>query len=98
MEAAVPAAVPIWQKYLLTPDEAAALSGLSPSFIRHAGLRAKNDGYNFPCCWIGMHMKVNRILFEKWLIDKTDGHRDFKTEWLIKETDKPRRGRPRKVR
>ncbi|WP_196592450.1 helix-turn-helix domain-containing protein [Pectinatus frisingensis] len=92
--------VPIWKKYLLSPDEASELTGLSTAFIRYAGQMTKAGEYDLPCVWIGNHLKINRLLLEKWLEDKTDGHRDFKTAFIIKQIKEaiPHRGRPRKVR
>lgn len=98
-EAISTAAVPVWEKYLLSPAEASALTGLSEPFLRYAGNMTKAGEYDLPCCWIGSHLKINRLELIEWLKDKSDGHRDFKTAFLVKQTKKAvRRGRPRKIR
>lgn len=98
--AALNDAVPIWKKYLLTPEETSELTGLSAAFIRYAGQMTRNGDYDLPCVWVGNHLKINRLMLEEWLQDKTDGHRDFKTAFIIKsiEENVPHRGRPRKIR
>ncbi len=92
--------VPIWQKYLLSPAETAELSGLPIEFVRSAGNMARTGQYDFPCIWIGNRLKINRLLFEKWLQDKTDGRHDFKTEFIQQNIESygPKKGRPRKIR
>ena len=92
--------IPVWQKILLTPDEATELFGLSAQFFRVAGALTKNGQYDLPCCWMGSHLKINRPKLEKWLEDKSDGITDFKTSYLLEKIKEntPRRGRKRKER
>lgn len=100
MQEALTASVPIWKKYFLTPDEAAEYTGITAAFFRYAGNLSKTGDYDLPCVWIGTHLKINRIMLENWLADKTDGRMDFKTAFLVKtvEEKQARKGRPRRVR
>lgn len=95
-------AVPITKKYLLSPDEASALSGLPANLLRFYGKLAKEDnGFSFPCSWAGAHLKINRIGLERWLLERADGHFDFTEKYILKKMQQAtttKRGRPRKVR
>lgn len=95
-------AVPITKKYLLTPDEASALSGLPANILRFYGKLAKEDNnFSFPCSWAGSHLKINRIGLERWLLERADGQYDFTEKYalkLIEQATTAKRGRPRKVR
>lgn len=94
-------AVPITMKYLLTPDEASALSGLPANLLRFYGKLAKDDNnFSFPCSWAGTHMKINRIGLERWLLERADGHFDFTEKYILEQMQATtaKRGRPRKVR
>lgn len=92
--------VPIWRKYFLTPEETAKYTGIPVTFFRCAGNLAKSGEYDLPCVWVGNHLKINRIMLENWLADKTNGRMDFKTTFLIKTIEEKQihRGRPRRVR
>ena len=94
-------AVPITKKYLLTPDEASELSGLSANLLRFYGRLAKESNFDFPCSWAGSHLKINRIGLERWLLERADGHFDFTEKYILEQMQQAttaKRGRPRKVR
>lgn len=93
--------IPIWEKYLLTPEEASELVGLPASFFRMAGQLTRDRKYDLPCSWNGERLKINRVLLQKWLDSKSDGRTNFKMSFILKDIENrnsQQRGRPRKAR
>lgn len=95
--------IPVWQKYVITPEEASSLFALPAEFFRLAGHLTKEGIYDLPCFWIGSHLKINRMKMIEWLNSKSDGREDFKTSLLKKRVEElknglNKRGRKRKIR
>lgn len=98
--------IPIWEKYVLSPEEASRLFSLPAEFFRLAGALTKAGAYDLPCFWVGSHLKINRLKTIEWINDKCyTGREDFKTslikqrvEEYKKELCTHRRGRKRKAR
>lgn len=94
--------IPIWVKAVLTPEEAAVLGGVDTKFIRAHGYLAKLGRSDFPCFFVGSHMKIHRELFIKWLADIAIDHKCYEAKLVreaVKKAMEPKKaGRPRKVR
>ncbi len=94
--------IPIWEKAVLTAEEAAELSGVNISILRIHGHLAVLGQSEFPSFFVGNHMKVHRELFIKWLADIAKNHEklELKTvKRVLEEATAPStRGRPRKNR
>lgn len=99
--------IPIWNKAVLSSEEAAEYGNLALVQIQAHALLAKHGKSSFPCFWVGQSIKVHRKAFDKWLEDLALGHYVLelsKVKGIIEklqnnELNVPkRRGRPRKDR
>ncbi len=69
--------IPIWHKESITPDECSILTGLGAKQIRILGHLAKKGCGDFPCFWVGNHMKISRNLLSRWIDEMASGHHDL---------------------
>ncbi|PWM77021.1 MAG: hypothetical protein DBY32_09355 [Phascolarctobacterium sp.] len=97
--------VPIWNKAVLSSEEAAEYSNLALVYIQAHAYLAKCGQSDFPCFWVGKSIKVHRQALDKWLEELAYGHQVLelaRVRNIIKNMDKldgllvKRRGRPRK--
>lgn len=99
--------IPIWNKAVLSSEEAAEYGNLALVQIQAHAVLAKHGKSDFPCFWVGQSIKVHRKAFDKWLEDLALGHYVLELARVketinnldkVTEQIKKRRGRPRKVR
>lgn len=99
--------IPIWNKAVLTSEEAAEYGNLALAVIQAHARLAKEGRSSFPCFWSGENIRVHRQSFDKWLEELALGHHVIELKMVnevIKKLNngelskKARRGRPRKIR
>ena len=90
--------IPVNVRYSITPEQAADMFDLPIGFIRRAGALTKEHKFDFPCHYVGTHLKIHREQLGRWMDEHIGA--DFKTMVLLEteEGNTPCRGRPRKVR
>jgi hypothetical protein len=92
--------IPLWEKAVLSVEEAAEYGNMSPQIIRgHAHLASLGKS-NLPVFWVGCAVKIHREEFCEWLKELAMGHHrlEVKTVAAIVEqaTQPVKPGRPRK--
>ena len=106
------AEIPIWQKAILTVEEASAYAGgMNVAIIRLAANQAiKLGAPNFECYMTGNKICIVRTSFEVWLSELGRRHTIFniqdcqeKLQQILRnimesEKEEPKKGRPRKNR
>lgn len=93
--------IPIWEKAVLSVEEAAAYGNISHQIIRGHALLAKIGKSTFPAFWVGDTLKVHREEFNEWLKEVAVGHQKLEIKTvteMLKQVTEIKRGRPRKGR
>lgn len=96
--------IPVWQKAVLTVDEAASYGSLSPQMLRGLVTLTKLNKGSFPFFMSGDTVKIPRVSFEEWLVNMGREHTQLELKLInqmiesIKKEAEPKRGRPRKAR
>lgn len=97
--------IPIWNKAVLSSEEAAEYGNLALVQITAHAYLAKHGKSDFPCFWVGKSIKIHRKAFDKWLEELALGHYVLelaRVKDIIKNINNSqaqivkRRGRPRK--
>jgi excisionase family DNA binding protein len=94
--------VPIWEKAVLTVEEAAALTGIGRDVIRALAHHALHGPGDFPVFTVGKSLKIPRLSLLEWLSDAAACGRNLKRAEMTAEAARKlpaggKRGRPRKV-
>jgi len=94
--------IPIWEKAVLTVEEAAALTGIGRDVIRALAHHALYGPGDFPVFTVGKSLKIPRLSLLEWLSDAAACGRNLKRAEMTAEAARKlpaggKRGRPRKV-
>lgn len=84
--------IPVWEKAVLSAEEAAAYGNISPQIVRAHAFLAKVGKSNFPAFWVGNTLKVHREEYNHWLKELAMGHckLEIKTvQSIIAEANQP---------
>lgn len=94
--------IPVWNKAVLSLEEAAAYGNLNVHLLRGFSVLAAAGKSNFPVFYSGDTMKIPRVSFERWLEGLGDSHSKLElkvVQRMVSEAKEPaKRGRPRKER
>lgn len=93
--------IPIWEKAVLTVEEAAALTGIGRDVIRALAHQSLHSVGDFPVFTVGTSLKIPRLSLLEWLSEAAACGRNLKhVETAVEEAKKAaegKRGRRRKV-